>query len=658
MQQRAQNLIENAVEGLDWYISSIPEKDTFQKTFYGFDELKEHIVLHDDPLMFEAAASYIEKKFEDGKRIVKVLKTEIKDKRQQAYDGQQSASDLPIYIKDNVYYKKLSQSAQRISNFLIEIKDRVLQDDVLFYRCNLTSVDGEVAEEILFSPAERVEVRKFRVLVAGRGDFHFNGRDHELSGVWQLEQAKAEARMIMLIQSYGRIPLKDLWLFHNCVIKGGKLYELDSETEYIKLNNLNMRSEDVQVYANAFPFIDVVSEYSKKFSQDVATKFNEMLDSSGAAKITGYMGYLFMGFIPATIYSDEIFAKYGVAPFLFPYGPSGTGKSTATELLMAFFGFQSGTRENFGDASVPGIAQAVSQLSSIPYWMDEFSTGIKFETFKETLKNIYNRVGTGKGGRDGKRLIRDVRATLWLSGQYLPDDEAVISRSVILRFKPTNSHKNKAFKWLGDHKSQLSCITRELILRKDAEQAKILLGSVQHYIEFLESKGILPRYAINYAIIAASLQMLDIDIPDDFEEFLYRHATETLGYAQDENEALVFFKEMNIAWTQVRIPKKYVYYNNMDHELAIRFDGVMAILQAETRKRGMDGKLKKSNLIKDYLKDIPGFVSTHDKNGQRRRFREGDKLVQRPCVVFDCRLLPDKFKLAISELLDDFSPKE
>lgn len=658
-QQAAQKLFSDAIDGLKWYVQSIPKSDDFREMYNAFGPLRDLLAKQDDPVHFEAAAHYIEDHFNGlGKKLVRTLKEDIKKMRLQQNQDADSASDLPIYPKDGVYYKKLANGAQRISNFLIDIKDRVLQDDILFYRCDLTSVQGDIAEQIMFSPAERCDVRKFRVLVAGVGDFHFNGRDHELSGVWQYEQnSNKDARMILLVQRYGWIDERKMWLFSNCAITN-KVHPIDQETDYIKVDHYNIRSSEVQVYQNTHPHIDFKTAYSKDLCAKISDMFITMLDSTAAGSIKTYTGLLFLGFIPATIYSNEIFEKYGLFPFLFPYGPSGTGKSTATELLMSFFGFTSGTRENFDDASVPGIAQAVGQLSSVPYWLDEFKDGYKFDQLKQTIKNIYNRVGTGKGGLV-KRLVREVRSTLWLSGQYLPDDEAVISRSVILRFNPTNKYKNRAYKWLTENKSTLSAVTLQVLLRKSDDLVKNVIEQIDTYQSFLTSNDELaPRYAINYSIVAACLQLLDIDIPDDFDAFLLEHAKQTLNYAQEENEALVFFKEINNAWTRAIIPKQHLYIDMSSGELRMRFDPVIALIQADMRKRTNDLKLAKSSMIKDYLKDVPGYIFDNSKNGVRRSFPVGERREQRNCVVFSLRELPDKFQQAISDLIDDFAIKK
>jgi DNA primase len=640
LKSAATNLIENSFDALKFLIDCIPDDEDISKILRVLEPFKERMVLINNSLQFEIALEYVREHFKKGKSVANFLAKQFEKARLDQVANSDYLSTLPYFEQNGCYYHRQNKGPVNISNFKVTIKDIILYADELTYRCDLKSVAGELAENVQFGPAERVDVRKFRTKAVSVGAFHFTGRDNELSGVWQYEESRSKARQVHYIQHYGNIQHENLWLFDNCAIKDGQIYKREKGSDFIAIGKKQYLPYEVRVYSGATPKLNLTDDYSTAFVQDIANKFHRMMDSKASGAIDSYAGYLFLGFLPAIIYSDEIYARHGFFPFLFNYGQPQTGKTVVMELLLASFGFIS-KGESWPSATEPGTYQFLEQLSSLPCWYDEFLNDKTFKNLLGTVKNIYNRTGAGKGGLV-RRTIREVKGCLWLSGEDNPANEAVLSRSVIFRFSAINAFKTKAYKFLDKNKGMLSMITRNLLLEKTEDKAAELLQSIDSYRDFIADRAdqIDPRAAINHAIPAASLQMLGIDVPEEFEDYLVKHAQNTMRFKDEEKPQYHFFNEMNYLYSR-GILKNVVQYDETENEIHIQFQSVIKTVQKELRTRNESLRVKASS-VEDYLKEMLAYT------GQDRKYFTNDR---RRCMVFEYGKLPENIKESIDDIV-------
>jgi len=647
-QKILQKIMDKAPDAMAWLLTAIDEDDDINKMMRIMEPFKDAALKLNDVLQFDIFLENLKDNFKKGKLIAKHLRKQYDQGRLEQLNNSGYLSNLPFYEKDGVYFHRQSKSDINLSNFRMVIDDLILYDDELYYRCTLKSVSGEIAEKVEFAPAERVDSRKFRTKLVSQGAFHFTGRDNQLSGIWQFEESKSEARYIHYIKQYGWVDAEKLWLFENCAIANGKMYERDPDTDYIPIGKKHYMPHDVIVYSGSTPKLDITSEYTAEFANEVAMAFHKMLDSKASGKLDTYAGYLFLGFVPATIYSLEIFEKYSFFPILFSYGPPRMGKTAATKLLLSFFGFIA-SPESWDDASIPGTMMFIKQLSSMPCWYDEFLNNHKFQQMLGTIKNIYNRAGSGKGGLGEKRIKREINGTLWLSGEDNPANEAVLSRCILFRFGALNPHKNKSYNFLVDNQTRLSAITRNLLLEKSEDKARELIRGIETYKDFIMSKSerVDARMAANHAIARAGLMMMDIDVPEELDHYLIQHAEKTAFYSEEENPRNHFFAEVNYLFAK-KLLFEYVRVDLTENELYICFEATIRIIQQDIRKRGEALKIKAGS-VKDYLSDMPGFTGH-----ARKYFRAGEKNIQRNCMVFNLDNLPQNIHSSLDDVLTYF----
>ena len=641
-------LIEKSIDALHWVIKSIPDEEDLNKLMRLLDPLKKKALEINDSIQFDIALEIIRGHFKKGKSVVKFLKKQFESERLEMLNNTDYLDALPFFEKNGVYWHRHKNGDINLSNFRLHIMDRVLYNEELYYRCTLKSVAGEMAEQVEFSPAERVDSKRFRTKLVSEGAFHFTGRDNELSGIWQYEESKSKARYIYYIKQYGWIAgAENMWMFDNCAIKDGVLYPRNADTDFIAIGKKYYLPHDVLVYSGSVPRINLETVYTSDFANKVALSFHQMLDSDARGGLHNMAGYMFLGFIPATIYSNEIFKKYGFFPLLFSYGPPGTGKTHATRLLLNFFGFMA-QPESWPSATVAGTYMFMQQLSCLPGWYDEFLNDKTFQNLLGTIKNIYNRVGAGKGGLGEKRIKRDVNATLWLSGEDNPANEAVLSRSVLFRFNNLNPHKNKAYKFLLDNAANLSVIVRNLLLEKTAEQGIRLVRDIETLKEYILSKSekMDPRIALNHAIVAASLNVMNIDYPEEFHDYVVKHAERSMYFKEEENPRYLFFSELAYLYSRGQL-HGVVSFDSINEMVYIRFEQAIRLIQADIRKRGENLRIKAGS-IKDYLMDMNGFERVG-----RAYFRIGEKSEQKRCMIFNYKRLEQNIKDVLEDIIEE-----
>ncbi len=626
----------NSVELFSFLVQRIEESDDNYTNIINLKPFTEKFSRIKDTSLVQLSIDTIKKKFKDS-AVAKNVERTYKDTLQSQAASGASKKYLPYGEEEGIYLRyQGKESKVGLSNFVMRICDIILMDEVIFYRCKLINDQGEEAEDVIFNAAERSNCRRFKERCASKGAYYFTGRESDLAGIWQYEESRQHLLRTFYIQHYGWIESEKMWLFDNCAFKDGKFYEKDEEG-FIRIGKRNYKSFDVLVYSGATPKLDLTSKFSKEFAQKVADSFNIVMDTKPNGKIDSYQGYLFFGFLPATLYSLEIYQKFGFFPFLFSYGPSGTGKTQVTSRLFECFGFLA-SPESWPGSTEPGMYQFMQQLSSLPCWRDEFKNDKTYEKLSGVLKNIYNRTGSGKGGLDNRTILQ-VNGTLWLSGEDNPTDEANLRRSVIFRFDPINEHKHVGYTWLTENRRNLSILTREIIVRKTPERVEEYLklaDEIARYIMDNSEESVDFGTAMNHAIPAAGAYIMGIDLPGDFITYVMYHAQKGYAHRLTESPIYQFFSELSFIYNRYDVLNRSVKYDSAQNTLAIHFPSAIKIIQKELRSRNEHLKIK-ADSVKDYLKDLDACISINKRVYMQKGFHP-------QCLVFDLSKLPDNIR--------------
>jgi len=584
--------------------------------------------------LVDLSMAEIRQRFENH-AICKIIEKRLNEQAFLQAKSGASSQYLPYFEEDCIYFRKQRKGDVGLSNFVLRIQDIIRMDDEIYYRCKLINDQGEITDDVLFDADDRTNRKRFARRCASKGSYYFTGGDSDLAGIWQLEESRQTMNKTFYVQHYGYVKQEDMWLFENCAIKSGSIYK-KNERGFIEIDKRNYKSFDVMVYSGATPNLNLDTEYTQEFAQRTADNFHTVLDANSSGKLDGCKGYLFFGFLPATLYSLDIYEKFGFFPFPFAYGPSGTGKTSVTNLLLSCFGFFAGP-ESWPSATKDGTHKLVQCLGSLPCWYDEFLNDETFKLLFNTVKNIYNRVGSGKGGLT-KRQIQEVNGCLWLSGEDNPANEALLSRSVIFRFDPINEHKNVGFQQLTEDRRHLSAITRQIILEKNRERVEHFYKTAEVYAAYIMERAEKMDYrvAMNHALPAAGLDILNINVPEGFLDYLTKHAERGYAHKLTESPIYQFFSELTYLYNRGNSLNQSVRYDEVEDELYVHFSSAIKVIQREMRTRGDTLKVK-ADSIKDYLTDLDACIELS------RRTHMTQKIYQR-CMVFEVGKLPEQIR--------------
>lgn len=549
-QEKLAMVREKSVELFNYLIKKIPESEDPYTTILKLEPLTRKFSTAQNQWLIDLSVENLKKQFSNPS-IGKVISENVKKDRYSKEVSGPTQENLPYFEENGVYKKQIFKGPQTISNFVLRIENIVLYNEEVRYLCSLINERGEIAEEVEFEPIQRVDRRKFSEKLAGsgRGSYYFTGTNADLSGIWQYEERRREINLTMFVRHYGEVRHLNMWIFQNCIIKNGQIYRKNKEDDYIIVDGTNFMSRGVNAYSKTKPSLNLEFECTQGFINHVARRFNQVVDCRHDGTISEYQGLLILGFLPANIYCKEIEEHLTFFPHLLAYGQAESGKSSILGLLNMAFGWPREKSHDPWDKATPaGTFQFLEQISSMPYHYDEFRNGPVFERMEGTIRSVFDRVGEGKGGKYNERQSSIVNGTMWFSGQDIPQDEAIITRSVYFRFFKLegNQHRDEAYRWFREQKWNLSAITRKLIMGKNDQTAGEILQLIDEYAEMIQghNSAIGDRISKCYAVPAAALRALNIDIPDDFYEFLCKHASANLVNRFRENPVYIFFSEL------------------------------------------------------------------------------------------------------------------
>lgn len=632
---RLQKLKENSVEISNWLIQRVAESDDTYTNIMNLKFITDKFRSHTDNNLIKTTISAIKKRFKDNS-VGQIIKENYQNDLQSISASGASKKYLPYFEHDGIYFRRQGETKVGLSNFILRICDIIRMDDAIYYRCKLSNDSGEIAEDVIFNAAERTNLNKFKERCATKGGFYFTGLANDLAGIWQLEESRENLAKTYYIKHYGYVKSEKLWLYDNCAVKDNRIFE-KNEDGFIHIDGRNYKAFDVLVYSGATPKLDITTKFNKGFAQDVANAFHGVMDAQPDGTVKSYKGYLFFGFLPAVIYSAELFQRFGFFPFLFSYGPSGTGKTQVTSRLFECFGFLA-SPESWPGATEPGTYQFLQALGSLPCWYDEFLNDKTFDRLLGTIKNVYNRTGSGKGGLDS-RTIREVNGCFWMSGEDNPNNEAVLSRSIMFRFDPINKHKQPYYQFLTDNRKKLSVLSRQILLDKTDKSVDEFIKRADDLATYImeHANGRIDfRVAMNHAIPAAGLQMLGLEIPENFIDYVVKHASMMFEHKLTESPVYQFFSELSYIYNRTRFLDDSVKYDGATDELAVHFTSAIKVIQKELRQRGETLKIK-ADSVQDYLKDLDGC----DVVGKRIYFSGGLRL---RCMIFKLSQLPENIR--------------
>ncbi len=622
-------LIVNSIDPVTWYLQRMPDGDLnpYQsKTL--LSPIINIIGKEDDVVMRGAYMGQIEKILKPRPKLISAIVKAVREKGNQDNAGvdHDDESDRSVSRRGTQYIKVTKDSYKIISDFVMSITRYIEDDNIRYYEVVLHTYQGQ-SKPLIMSNEQRINMRLFDAALAAMGPYYFYGSLNDLKEVWQLEEERADIKSYTCrFNRYGWIKDHGIWLFSNCAYKNGKMYLPEPEADVIVIDGIGYQSKNVRVYGGDITSLDTVNVPTYEFVESVIKHVWDMWDADGRGEKSTFKGFLAMGFLAATVYLCDITAKENKFPYLLAFGPPGTGKSEAMQFIMNMWGFRNGG-ENWGEATPSGIGMALEQLSNVPYWLEEFSNTMGASTVQqrkvELLKNAYNRVGSGKGGLNG-RTIYEVNGSLFLTGQDRPENQALLSRCVVLRKEMPTDTGTSGYHYLKAEGKKLTLVTRWLLETKTEEKAALYWSNFNQLMAELKRRvkertgDYNERTAVNYAIVATGFSLYGYHEHDaEFLDWLVGECVTDMNRKQAEDIVYKFFSDIETVFHgQMHSvisrygDEVYLYYTHIYNEWI-----------KNLKSTGMQEYIGSGGLLDYMRKDVSDYwIKPIEKEGMHRKY--------------------------------------
>ncbi len=649
-------LIVNSIDPVTWYLQRMPDGDLnpYQsKTL--LSPIINIISKEDDVVMRGAYMGQIEKILKPRPKLISAIVKAVREKGNQDNAGvyHDDESDRSVSRRGTQYIKVTKDSYKIISDFVMSITRYIEDDDIRYYEVVLHTYQGQ-SKPLIMSNEQRINMRLFDAALAAMGPYYFYGSLNDLKEVWQLEEERADIKSYTCrFNRYGWIKDHGIWLFSNCAYKNGKMYLPEQDKDVIVIDGIGYQSKNVRVYGGDIPSLETGTTPTKEYVHEVINHVWDMWDGKRTSIKDGkahetFRGFMAMGFMAACVYATEISNKLNRFPYLLGFGPPGTGKSEAMQFILNMWGFRSGG-ENWGEATAAGISMAVEQLSGMPYWLEEFSntmgTNPTQQKKVELLKNIYNRTSSGKGGLQG-RTVYEVNSTIFFTGQDRPENQALLSRCVILRKEQPTEVGSSGYHYLKAEPKKLTLVLRWLLENKSSDRFAAYWENYNQLMGTLKKKikdrtgDYNERTATNIAIIATGFTLYDYNNAFDmqFIDWLVGECVEDTNRKNKEDIVLRFFQDIESVFhgrmksVVRRTPNELYIYHTYAYNEWIK----------NAKQTGMQEYIGLGALL-DYLRKDPKeyWIPNANQEGLHRQYFDGG---QHRCLGVYINKLPDHLK--------------
>ena len=535
---------------------------------------------------------------------------------------------IPVNREFNKYVARRTKNDgvwdEPISNFVIDIKSSFVTADGVIRNVQLVNEYNEKSNIFALVSGDMAGLTEFKKFCFSKGNYIFKGTGNDLLHVWEMEFLRDVGDMIYKPDCIGRVD-GDLWLFGNLAIKGGKAYEMDGDG-IVWVDGRGWRPDSLQIDTQGIAVENAIPQLYKKHV-DLKALARTLKETIG-----GYEAYIGLGWVAATIFSEDIFDVYKCMPILFPHGRRESGKSTIMRWLMACFGIEA---DGYGIAETTQnfIARALSYYSSLGCWFDEYRNLSKVTQKDSFFRSAYNRQFSGKGTPTAFQAKGfSVRAVPGICGEELPRDNALFTR--LVQFQVSEYRRNRTyFDELNRNMSKFSYLSYFLIMNYDRLKPAVL-SNIADIKKILLTYDVTDRTAENWAICAGAFEAMiqDDDYDYGFLPWVVNQATEFKKVGEEEQMLNIFWSDALILAVKKEIGKDYL--SVVDNELHVWLSGVYGAFAVYFRQKTGQEPFDEQS-IRKYLKEEP-----YCKDFERKYFG----LRQRRAVIIDLGLAPESVK--------------
>jgi len=506
-----------------------------------------------------------------------------------------------------------------VSNFIMQINKVLVEGAIHIREITFFGQDGSISKPYMMDP-NGMQLRDFRTWIASCGNFVFEGNQDDLIQIWKYEFAMCDSRVIYRPEEIGymRHEKEPLWLFGNCLLKADNSMLLpddegiiwDGLEGYLPRSIKENNKSTAAVPTTKMPIINL--------DADTTFDIHDLKDT--AKKIEIVYGtkaiYLSIGWVIACLLSEEIYKKYACFPLLFIGGKRESGKTTLGNWLMAMAGMSDTAGEALENTSPAGVERNLAWFSSLPYWLDEYRNNAKVKKWDGFFRNVYQRQSASKGTLKATIRSHEVNAGIILSGEETPEDNALLSRCIVIPLIANKARKNdeateSLFSEIEDLRTTglLSRLILEVIKRKEKLLPHIL-KNIDGWKKRMQDKGVGERIALNYAIPAVCYDSIffnqkDMEERKAFVNWVVNESHRTELEKESEHMLSIFME--SLVGLQEDLQNFYcVYVENGKRYIALHFPTFYRTWAVDDRRLGHE-QFKKQTML-SYIREETYYV--------------------------------------------------
>lgn len=543
-----------------------------------------------------------------------------------------NTAHLNIEVRFGKLVRQTDKGVKELANFSMKVLFQIDSEDDPKRIVEITNYDSK-KRTVEITSKTFVSLADFQALLISHGDFIWKGTKEDLLDVMTI--LFKHEKPAILVSQLGWQPLDSFYAFSNGIVTNNGFTSVD---EYGMVthdeNNFYFPAWSKFNHRDFDTYKDV-----KNFSHFAAKKpvtFTQW--KKQFSLVYGEAGEISAAFYISTLFSDIIFShKSGIGfPLLWSAGKPKTGKSTICTSLLSMFGKPSEAIGLAGKSTIKYFINRFAQVRNGLIHLDEYSNTKVNKDVKETLKNIYDRIGYGRKAfsNDFRTINTPILSAAMVSGEEIPtDNHALFTRAILLLFNKdafTTKEREDFLTLRTMEEASLTHITIELLsyrqLIEDNFDTTYDFVFARFYQDF-KDKRFDDRMLKNASWIVTPVKILmdhnKINFGISFDSLIstFTENIERQTHYMDANtDVAKFWDIIEMLHARREITAEKGDFRFVDELLAIRLARFHLPYAMEAQKLRYEKILDKSTL-QNYLTHESSFVDIKDDHGNPKKIR-------------------------------------
>lgn len=365
------------------------------------------------------------------------------------------------------------------------------------------------------------------------------------------------------------------FFFSNAAVKNGKAY-FPNDFGLVSFAD-GKEGEDQQKADTYFmPYVDSLAGSSIKDDAAVSFTFEENKDITFnkwfIKMFEAHKEYSILPtcFMIASLFRDIIFEECHFMPILYLKGVRGSGKSSIIRNLTSVFGKAQKEISLKSNQNTPkSMSRLMAQKSNALLWFDEYHNQVN-PNIQGMLQSFYDGAGYQKAAMSNDNRVDgvEIKSSLCLTSNYLPEDEIFFSRTILVQANETKKtpEQRAAFKDLSEmERGNLSQIACEILQYRDLIEKEFKETYNGLYSFFFDQlPGIDTRFFDNMACILApvmillinnKIRMVQLKFEDVLAEMCRQNIKDQFAIIKENTVAVEFWNIINILYDKGQVRK-------------------------------------------------------------------------------------------------------